>query len=749
MSNNMLTSIPFGLNNLNRLKTLNYFNNKLKLIEDGSIDNVEKLNISRNQFDAIPSYLPPSLKALDFSYNSLICLDSNSQLKYVKCLSLNLLSLQKISNDIVFDHLIELELSMNRLTEIPNLAKLAPKLKTIDLSYNFLKSFPVFPEEIKKVDLGHNDIRIIPNDIKEMYKQLKIFIITHNKIKNIPILPESVIKIDLSHNFIEVLSSMNTPNLISFNLEYNKLTMAPHFEGCRVHAINLAYNNLQTISNSNTIFSNDVTIIDIRNNLITELPSYIFTPNLQFLNAAGNLIEKIPEEINNCPIMATLNISLNPLEVFPSTLPVSIKHIYAGFCMLKMVPLYFANLTSLLTLTVPGNQLVHIPLIPSLKYVNLSSNIFERFPRVPLTIRSIDVSRNKITQIPDPFNFKHIEELELSFNMISKVPILAHCTNLKILKLSYNPISETVHPSTVFPQKSLITLDITNTNIKFDKNPARCELLGSYEYTKFSKLIKTNGYVGFAEMKGVRDTMEDSIVIRTEINENRDLFGVFDGHGGRQTSTWLAFHIARQYEQTKVKLTNKGLLTSIRVLSLGLIQQQYIDGSTAVIAIIHENAIFLMNIGDARALIISQDFHVKLATQDHKPSTREEFERVAQNGGFVAATNRRVAGRLAVPRSFGDTTTKGVTCMPDITNYQIESDDRWLILGCDGVFDVLTNEKVALIAKMSQSAEHFAYNIRNIAYSYFSIDNISVIVVDLLKRRNFKIMQKQIRRQSK
>ena len=52
-------------------------------------------------------------------------------------------------------------------------------------------------------------------------------------------------------------------------------------------------------------------------------------------------------------------------------------------------------------------------------------------------------------------------------------------------------------------------------------------------------------------------------------------------------------------------------------------------------------------------------------------------------------------------------------------------------MACDGVFDVISNEKVGQIVLTEQSAPVAASKLRNAAYAMQSEDNISVIVVDL------------------
>ena len=69
-----------------------------------------------------------------------------------------------------------------------------------------------------------------------------------------------------------------------------------------------------------------------------------------------------------------------------------------------------------------------------------------------------------------------------------------------------------------------------------------------------------------------------------------------------------------------------------------------------------------------------------------------EQRRVEQAGGFIQ--KNRVLGFLAITRSFGDHAMKDfVTCHPHITTTRIDAQPcPFVIIACDGVWDVLTYE---------------------------------------------------------
>lgn len=70
------------------------------------------------------------------------------------------------------------------------------------------------------------------------------------------------------------------------------------------------------------------------------------------------------------------------------------------------------------------------------------------------------------------------------------------------------------------------------------------------------------------------------------------------------------------------------------------------------------------------------------------------------SGGMVI--NKRVMGLLAVTRSFGDHSIKEfVISEPYIQSRKIIDDHSFIVLACDGVFDVLSDEETCNIVLQS------------------------------------------------
>ena len=118
-----------------------------------------------------------------------------------------------------------------------------------------------------------------------------------------------------------------------------------------------------------------------------------------------------------------------------------------------------------------------------------------------------------------------------------------------------------------------------------------------------------------------------------------------------------------------------------------------------------------MNCGDSRGIICtnintnnsSVICKPTIITVDHKPEMPSELARIQAANGYVF--NNRLKGVLGVSRSFGDFKYKGdatldplkqmITPEPDFYIKIREPEiDEFLILACDGVWDVMSLDEV-------------------------------------------------------
>lgn len=202
--------------------------------------------------------------------------------------------------------------------------------------------------------------------------------------------------------------------------------------------------------------------------------------------------------------------------------------------------------------------------------------------------------------------------------------------------------------------------------------------------------------------------------------EGHSFFGVYDGHGGSLVSKYVSEHILDElrghgaFEASSPEAlegawskAHISLDAKIRELSAVKSGEDH-SGSTSIQAIVTPTHILVANCGDSRAVLSKVGTPTVWGSEDHKPNNEPEQKRIDAAGGSVV--NRRVNGDLAVSRAFGDFLYKHredlpperqqVSVEPEITKFErTPSQDEFLILCCDGIWDVMSNEEVVTFVR--------------------------------------------------
>ncbi|XP_037913707.1 protein phosphatase 1B isoform X2 [Hermetia illucens] len=258
---------------------------------------------------------------------------------------------------------------------------------------------------------------------------------------------------------------------------------------------------------------------------------------------------------------------------------------------------------------------------------------------------------------------------------------------------------------------------------------------------------------GVGSMQGWRCEMEDAHYARTGLGEKFEewsFFAVFDGHAGCKVSEHCAKHLL-QYIIDTDEFKNGDYVKGIRTgfLRIDEIMRELPEltadaekcgGTTAVCTFVSDKHIYIANCGDSRAVLCRNGVPV-FATQDHKPVLPKEKERICRAGGNVMI--QRVNGSLAVSRALGDYDFKNVkekgqceqlvSPEPEIFCEERDESDEFLVLACDGIWDVMTNEDVCSFIhsrlKITNDLEFISNQVIDTCLHKGSRDNMSIIII--------------------
>jgi len=256
---------------------------------------------------------------------------------------------------------------------------------------------------------------------------------------------------------------------------------------------------------------------------------------------------------------------------------------------------------------------------------------------------------------------------------------------------------------------------------------------------------------GLAAMQGWRAAMEDAHIALPDFDTDRglSLFGVFDGHGGAAVAQVVAERLPGllrsrpAYGSHKYAEAFRQAFASLEDVLRSPSGQREVSrrsrgdtawcmGCTAVVVLIVAAAndiaakpaacwprtasadaeLLVVNLGDSRCVLASGGSSVIAMSEDHTPKLPNERLRIKRAGGFVNKEGR-INGNLNLSRALGDFIYKRnqrlkpeeqlISGVPEIRRRKLTSADRYLILGCDGIFERMSNE--AIVRNLSAELE--------------------------------------------
>ena len=142
------------------------------------------------------------------------------------------------------------------------------------------------------------------------------------------------------------------------------------------------------------------------------------------------------------------------------------------------------------------------------------------------------------------------------------------------------------------------------------------------------------------------------------------------------------------------------------------------NGTTCNLVIQLNKYLICANVGDSRAILIYDDDTntnqgIYVFSEDHMPESPQEYQRIINSGGMVDKYTDQYGNKvgpfrvyklgdnttyigLGVSRALGDMATKnyGVTSEPQIKQYKINHNTKFMTICSDGVWKYLSNEDV-------------------------------------------------------
>ena len=366
---------------------------------------------------------------------------------------------------------------------------------------------------------------------------------------------------------------------------------------------------------------------------------------------------------------------------------------------------------------------------------------------IPNEQKSKKIQFKKPNNVNIPLN-KNRNPIKITINLMDNVPIIkAQCSpqlTKKPILISYNIDNKDKHFPIINPQKGRHSPIIKSSNTLYTK------LTGVHNKNSNSNAVPPfKDFFHSCEHNPIhRTTMEDcyTAIKRLGNDINKSFFAIYDGHGGSLASTYCKDNLhslfLKQLESSN-KNIEKSLKTSFEQIDkefLGKIKssaQFNQTGTTATVVYLYnqnknQRVIYCANVGDSKCFLFKTNGNVMQLTKDHLCSDKSEVERIKKTGGMIF--QNRVFGALMVTRSIGDKDMKevGVIASPSIKKVELNNqEDKYIIIGSDGLWDIIKEERMKTIGNEDVSAENLSKKLVSEAIEGGSLDNVSCIVIKL------------------
>jgi len=279
---------------------------------------------------------------------------------------------------------------------------------------------------------------------------------------------------------------------------------------------------------------------------------------------------------------------------------------------------------------------------------------------------------------------------------------------------------------------------MTTNNLRDTQSIGQSELL---EYAEF-------------HLQGRRSNEEDNStqVLNFGNNKKQAFFGLYDGHDGDACANYLAKDLHQQILRYKPALFRDHPLDALKETFLH-VDKQYLkgaseedkkSGSTACVLVVRERKLYVANTGDTEA-VLAEGGKVVVLTEDHKPSSEKERQRIEKGGGLILFG--RVAGKLNVSRAFGDIEFKDkesfepkvVTPEPYVNERELAEGSEFVIIANAGLWSIISKEDAVTFVKenLIQNSKDIKEVVKALveqAYDNGSNENISAIIIHFKKR---------------
>ncbi|XP_026681923.1 protein phosphatase PHLPP-like protein [Diaphorina citri] len=404
-----------------------------------------------------------------------------------------------------------------------------------------------------------------------------------------------------------------------------------------------------------------------------EVKGELTSVNLRSNQLKGTII------LGNYGNLTTLDVSENSIESLDLGALNRLESIKCSRNQLKTLVLNGSSLISVIAGNNKLQSLIVSPRPARLQHLDISYNELESLPDWIDTcpeLETIFASHNRITQLPSQFFCRELGKLhtlQLSFNRLTSLPsLIRQIASLKYLFLQSNSIN--ILPQLFLQNSSkLKVLNISKNCLKMLPS-----LLNISQ-------LRLPGFCNSDALIGIFDSGDNGDIASTLVQSIPRI--LLEERTVKETaSDYMKYTMLTAHREIKDSLHRYSLSATLCHLSLHPVTHRYM--------------LHIASVGEAKAILCRQAGSL---TFTHAPTLSPP-----------------VPPQGSCPLSFPD---------PHVTEVMLHENDHFLILANKSVWDVLSGEEAVAEVRSVSEPVLAAKRIQDLAQSYGSEDNLSVLVL--------------------
>lgn len=738
VSFNRITQLPSQLANLRTLERLICVGNELTEFPESfvTLENLRVLDVRRNKLvDLTPAYALPQLEVLRADSNDLVTLDTQLGPRIrdfsVPHNSITGFTLASVTGMPAAYSLTNLNLSHGKLSSLADsaLSELV-NLVELNLSFNQFTRLPQTLDRLVNLEVfscTDNTLDSLPENCFGNMQKLRICNIHNNNLKN---LPDdvwncgSIESINLSSNLLE-----NWPSPQKW---YEQVASDPQRKMSTVSALSSKSKNLvppageslthlflcdnrlnDDIFDQIALFSN-LRVLNLSfNDEILEVPAYTLShcQRLEALYLSGNKLTSLPsEDLEQLVNLKVLHLNGNKLQTLPSELG-SLKHLEHLDVGSNVLKYNIANW--------PYDW--NWNWNTALRYLNLSGN--KRLEIKPTSGQEMyQLTNGPRRELSNFSSLSHLRVLGL-MDVTLRIPVLPDESDEKRVRTSFSNINNMAYgiSDMLGSVDHLAMFDLAVPNFRGSADECIFGMFGraapSVPAGKIPKYVQEHFATMLADqLRALQpDEATTEALRRTFLFINKATFDALSGNDKR-------------HRDSNGSLLNRGLIRKGPNL-----HSQLRTGASAAVVYMRGKELYVANAGDT-LVVISSNGRAELLSKRHDPTEREETARIRRAEAWVSTKGFVNDDKeIEISRAFGFyQALPAVNASPETRSRQLTETDEFIIIGNSALWKCCPYQTAVDIARTeAKDPMMAAQKLRDFAISYGAEGSIMVMVVSV------------------